>query len=156
VVSLIIMNALTTFTFIHPSGHNTHDIRVIDQEGNPWFVAADVCRALGAYIYQGKPNVSMACKKLNADEQGLNRIYTPMPACPNYYTEVKVVSESGLYKLAMRSDKPEARAFQDWVTREVLPSIRKHGVYVQGQELIREISRRFLGGQNGRPGPSLC
>lgn len=44
--------------------------------------------------------------------------------------DVAIVSESGLYKLIMRSDKPEARAFQDWVTRVVLPSIRKTGAYV--------------------------
>ncbi|QRI63448.1 hypothetical protein JQ506_22000 [Shinella sp. PSBB067] len=41
--------------------------------------------------------------------------------------KMKLISESGLYKLVMRSDKPEARAFQDWVTKECLPSIRKHG-----------------------------
>ena len=46
---------------------------------------------------------------------------------------ITVVSEPGLYKLIMRSSKPEARAFQDWVTREVLPSIRKNGIYVQGR-----------------------
>jgi prophage antirepressor-like protein len=43
--------------------------------------------------------------------------------------QLSVVSESGLYKLVMRSDKPQARPFQDWVTREVLPAIRKHGAY---------------------------
>jgi len=43
-------------------------------------------------------------------------------------------SESGLYRLVMRSDKPEARTFQDWVTRDVLPAIRKEGVYVRGEE----------------------
>ncbi|WP_366518336.1 BRO family protein [uncultured Paracoccus sp.] len=42
-----------------------------------------------------------------------------------------IISESGLYKLAMRSDKPEARAFQDWVTRDVLPAIRKDGAYIR-------------------------
>lgn len=46
-------------------------------------------------------------------------------------------SESGLYKLIMRSDKPEARKFQDWVTREVLPAIRKDGLYVAGEEKVR-------------------
>ncbi len=43
------------------------------------------------------------------------------------------VSESGLYKLIMRSDKPAARAFQDWVTRDVLPAIRKDGGYIMGE-----------------------
>ena len=45
-----------------------------------------------------------------------------------------IISESGLYKMIMRSDKPEAKKFQDWVTRDVLPSIRKHGGYIKGQE----------------------
>lgn len=42
---------------------------------------------------------------------------------------ISLISESGLYKLIMRSDKPQAKAFQDWVTKEVLPSIRKTGSY---------------------------
>ncbi|WP_417702493.1 Bro-N domain-containing protein [Pseudophaeobacter sp.] len=45
--------------------------------------------------------------------------------------------ERGLYKLVMHSDKPEAKAFQDWVTREVLPAIRKDGAYVMGEEKVR-------------------
>jgi prophage antirepressor-like protein len=49
---------------------------------------------------------------------------------------VRVLSESGLYKLLMRSYKPEAHAFQDWVTRDVLPAIRKEGVYVVGEEKL--------------------
>jgi len=48
--------------------------------------------------------------------------------------KLKMVSESGLYKLIMRSDKPQAKAFQDWVTRSVLPAIRKDGMYVMGEE----------------------
>jgi hypothetical protein len=49
---------------------------------------------------------------------------------------VKLVSESGLYKLIMRSDKPEAREFQNWVTKVVLPAIRKDGMYVKDEEKI--------------------
>jgi len=48
-----------------------------------------------------------------------------------------LVSESGLYKLIMRSDKPAAKRFQDWVTREVLPALRKDGLYVMGEEKVR-------------------
>ncbi|MGE4480819.1 BRO-N domain-containing protein [Acidocella sp.] len=50
---------------------------------------------------------------------------------------MNIISESGLYKLVMRSDNPEARQFQDWVTREVLPAIRKDGMYVKGEEKVR-------------------
>ena len=49
---------------------------------------------------------------------------------------VALISESGLYKLVMRSDKPEAREFQDWVTRVVLPAIRKDGAYIQGEAKV--------------------
>lgn len=48
----------------------------------------------------------------------------------------KLISESGLYKLVLRSDKPNATKFQDWVTRDVLPAIRKDGVYVNGAEKV--------------------
>lgn len=52
--------------------------------------------------------------------------------------QASVISESGLYKLIMRSDKPQAKAFQDWVTKEVLPSIRKTGSFVTGQPSLVE------------------
>lgn len=52
--------------------------------------------------------------------------------------EATLISESGLYKLIMRSDKPQAKAFQDWVTKEVLPSIRKTGSFVTGQPSLVE------------------
>ena len=48
----------------------------------------------------------------------------------------KLINESGLYKLIMRSDKAEAKAFQDWVTRDVLPAIRKDGGYIDGEEKV--------------------
>jgi prophage antirepressor-like protein len=49
---------------------------------------------------------------------------------------MRLISESGLYKLVLRSDKPEAKAFQDWVTRTVLPAVRKDGAYVAGEEKL--------------------
>ncbi len=52
------------------------------------------------------------------------------------FREVNIISESGLYKLVMRSDKPQAKAFQDWVTRDVLPAIRKDGGYIMGEEKV--------------------
>lgn len=59
-----------------------------------------------------------------------------MPTKTDHTTPVMLISESGLYKLIMRSDKPEAKAFQDWVTRDVLPAIRKDGGYVKGEEKV--------------------
>ncbi len=108
---------------------DTHPVRVVQIKDQPWFVAADVCKVLsfpvekqasGRYLRNLKPDEK---NTLNLT-QGIHR----RAGNPN----VTIISESGLYKLVMRSNKPEARAFQDWVTREVLPAIRKDGAYVMG------------------------
>lgn len=66
-----------------------------------------------------------------------------------------LISESGLYKLIMRSDKPQARAFQDWVTCDVFPAIRKDGIYVMGEEKVHsgELNEDVLNslGRKGAP-----
>lgn len=107
---------------------NANQIRVVEIEGNPWFVAKDVCRVLGIV------NTTLALRPLGGDEKGLYPIKTIRGV-----QSLNAVSESGLYKLVMRSDKPEARRFQDWVTKEVLPAIRKDGGYIMdsGLELLR-------------------
>lgn len=108
--------------------YEANTIRVVELDGEPWFVAVDVCKTLGfALNKKGIPNTSQACRPLNADERGVYLINTPQPKCPEYSQKLTLITESGLYKLIMRSDKPEARAFQDWVTQVVLPSIRKDG-----------------------------
>ncbi|GAB5505923.1 MAG: hypothetical protein Rhirs2KO_10860 [Rhizobiaceae bacterium] len=92
-----------------------HTIRVVEIDGNPWFVGSDVLTTLlGTSNGKGK-----IYQQLEADELRLvNRIILgDRPGKP-----MRLVSESGLYKLIMRSDKPEAVQFQDWVTREVLPA----------------------------------
>lgn len=114
-------------------------------EGNPWFVAADVCRALGAYVTKdGRVNVYVACQPLAEDEKRVvprsntNRIGISFPNRGAF-----CISESGLYKLVMRSDKPEARSFQDWVTRVVLPAIRKDGMYAAGDSWANGCAERW-------------
>ena len=89
------------FEFNTNGGNNT--IRVIEIEGEPWFVSADAQIAMG--YTQG--NYSNIRKKLNDDEKATKRVNT-LGGPQN----VSIISESGLYKLVMRSDKPEARAFQ--------------------------------------------
>ncbi|MCE1237989.1 MAG: hypothetical protein LWW93_16695 [Hyphomicrobiales bacterium] len=82
----------------------------------------DVCRALSMDVSGGSTRYLM---NLNQDEVARHRPTDgPKGGRPN-----AIITESGLYKLIMRSDKPQARPFQDWVTREVLPSIRKTGAY---------------------------
>jgi len=106
------------------------ELRVLMLSGEPWFVAADVCRALGHYVRpNGMVEASTATRILNRDE-----VATGLACSSAGNRRVLTVSESGLYKLIMRSDKPEARKFQDWVTREVLPAIRKTGGYLLNEE----------------------
>ena len=82
-------------------------IRVIEIEGEPWFVASDALNAMG--YTQG--NYAGIRRKLGDNEKGVKRI--PTLGGPQ---NTSIISESGLYKLVMRSYKPEARAFQDWAT----------------------------------------
>ena len=106
-------------------------VRVVTIDGKPWFVAADVCRVLGYNVKaDGTVNTNNALRPLRDDEVS-SRLISEIGGKPN-----KVISESGLYKLIMRSDKPEARDFQRWVTRDVLPAIRKDGGYVMGEEKV--------------------
>lgn len=91
-------------------------IRAIEQNGEPWFVAADVCRALEIDRTQ--------TRRLDDDEKGVYSMQTPGGT-----QEVSIVNEPGLYSLVLGSRKPEAKAFKRWITHEVIPSIRKTGNY---------------------------
>jgi prophage antirepressor-like protein len=94
-------------------------VRLIqDNDGEIWFVAKDVCNALGLKY------VTKALKALDDDEKGLKPIQTP-----GGLQVLNMVSESGRYRLTMRCDKVEAKPFQNWVVREVLPTIRRTGGY---------------------------
>lgn len=90
-------------------------------DGEPWFVAADVCRALEL------GNVSRAIERLDDDEGGLLEITHPQN--PDKKIKVNIVNEPGLYTLVLGSRKPEAKAFKRWITHEVLPTLRKTGSY---------------------------
>lgn len=94
-------------------------VRVVTVDGEPWFVAKDVCEALGL------GNVSQACSALDADERNTIISNEGIRGNPNMLT----IRESGLYALISQSRKPEAKAFRRWVYGTVLPSIRKTGGY---------------------------
>jgi prophage antirepressor-like protein len=110
---------------------NTHQVRVVTIDGNPWFVATDICNILG--LGWDKANQTYAptkaCRALSSDQIGRFQMPTKRGV-----RDSLIVSESGFYKLVMRSDRPEASPFQDWVTRDVLPAIRKDGMYIIGEE----------------------
>ena len=96
----------------------------LDESGEPMFIAKDVCDSLGL------SNVGQALAALDEDEKKSITISDGNRGNPNKAT----VTEPGLYKLVMRSRKPEAKAFQRWVTHEVLPALRRSGGYIAGQE----------------------
>jgi prophage antirepressor-like protein len=101
-------------------------IRVVGAPDAPQFVAKDVCQALNL------SNTSKAVEGLPDDERGITSSYTPGNAetgSGRGMQEMLTVTEPGLYRLIFRSDKPEAKRFQDWVFKEVLPSIRATGGY---------------------------
>lgn len=105
---------------IIPFDFHSHPVRIVMRDGEPWFVATDVAKALG---YRNAPD---AARNLDDHQRNTTQIVRRTSGGnPN----VTIISESGLYRLVLRSRKPEALKFSDWVTGEVLPSIRKTGAY---------------------------
>ncbi|WP_068119614.1 BRO-N domain-containing protein [Tropicimonas marinistellae] len=94
------------------------DFRVIDRNGEPWFVMREVANKLGI------KNPSDISARLDDDEKGVAQIDTP-----GGKQNVRIINESGLYSAILGSSKPEAKRFKKWITSEVLPSIRKTGSY---------------------------
>lgn len=93
-------------------------IRTVMMDGNPWFVAADVCKALEI------SNVTQSLDRLDDDERSMFNI--------GRQGETNIINEPGLYALILGSRKPEAKAFKRWITHEVLPALRRTGEYSIG------------------------
>lgn len=108
-------------------------VRTVMVNGEPWWVAKDVCDVLGIL----NPSDAIS-KNLDDDEKGVDLIYTP-----GGKQKVVIVNESGLYSLILRSRKPEAKRFKRWVTHEVLPTIRKTGSYTMTREKSKEYRKTF-------------
>jgi prophage antirepressor-like protein len=129
-------------------------VRVLEIDGSPWFVAADVCAVLEL------EDVRRAVERLEVDD----RSQTPVvDSAGRLNPKTWIVSEPGLYDLVIRSDKPQARDFRRWVFHDVLPAIRKHGGYVSpGATLeqravilgINEAQARVLHALNGIVDPA--
>lgn len=113
------MNEIQTFTSDEFGTIRT----TADESGEPWFVARDVCSALGLGRQQD------STRYLDADEKGECLVDTSSGE-----QTMVTVSEAGFYSLVMKSRKPEARAFKRWVTHEVLPAIRRQGGYMVARE----------------------
>ena len=113
------MNNIQVFTNKHFG-----QVRVVMRDGDPWFVAADVCRALDV------GNISQAVSRLEEDE-----IHIILNDTNRGKRSMAVVSEPGLYALVLGSRKPEAQSFRRWITHEVLPAIRQEGAYMTPERL---------------------
>ena len=100
-----------------------HDIRIIKEEtGEPWFVAADICRCLSLAINKrtGKPNVTVATRDLDDGQKRKYRIDTPENP-KNPWIDMMILSEEGMFKMLKISDSIDVQRFKQHVQREVLP-----------------------------------
>lgn len=119
-------NALQVFSF------EQQQVRVVKRNGQPWWVVKDVCDVLGL------SNPTEAIKSLDDDEKNSLRISEGIRGNPN----MAVISESGLYTLILRSNKPEARRFRKWITGEVLPALRRTGEYATPEAQKKKADNR--------------
>lgn len=101
------------------------EIRTVTIGNEPWFVASDICKALDL------SNPTMAMERLDDDEKSKLNLGLSGGA-------TNCVNEYGLYSLVLASRKKEAKDFKRWITHEVLPSIRKNGGYIAGQETLSD------------------
>jgi anti-repressor protein len=112
------MNQLQSFMY------ESHQVRTVFMDDQPWFVAKDVCDVLDISKYRD------AVSRLDQDERESVIVDTL-----GGKQEMTAINESGLYSLIMTSRKPEAKQFKRWITHEVIPSIRKHGAYMTPETL---------------------
>lgn len=111
------------------------EVRVAGTSENPLFCLADVCRVLEI------KNPSDCKSRLKKDgivlTEGVSKTTNQYGITTEQEVTLTFINEQNLYKVIMRSDKPQAEPFQDWVCGEVLPSIRKHGAYMTNDTLER-------------------
>lgn len=119
---------------ITPFNFGSNIVRVVSRNNDPWFVANDVCKALGY------SNTSKAIADHLDDDERYNESL-------DRGGSLLLISESGLYALILRSRKPEARKFAKWVTSEVLPTIRKTGSYQSNTQSQRTAMAHQLASQ---------
>lgn len=108
--------------------YSGNEVRTVLKDGDPWFVAKDVCKVLEISNYRD------AVSRLDDDERASVLVDTL-----GGRQEMAAVNEPGLYNLVFTSRKAEAKTFKKWVTTDVLPSIRKHGAYMTDVVLERTL-----------------
>ena len=121
------MNNLQLQIFKNP---NFGQVRVVNINGEAWLVGKDVADVLG----YAEPR-SVISKKVDAEDKGVAKMETP-----SGIQEMTIINESGFYSLVLSSKLPNAKKFRRWVTSEVLPSIRKHGAYMNEETLEQALT----------------
>lgn len=131
---------------IIPFNFKDHNIRVIiDENGGPLFVLADICKILEL------SNPTKVKNRLDDDEVQVIDLSALKQIQGNKNSDlVNVVNESGLYSSIIRSDKPEAKVFKKWITSKVLPSIRKTGSYSIKPMSLEEMTLQVIEGQQNK------
>lgn len=109
--------------------YGSSEVRTVLSGNDVWFVAKDICQVLGI------KNHSDAISRLSIKQKSVLGISDPH----GRVQKTTVINEPAIYKLVFRSNKPEAEKFSDWVTEEVLPSIRQHGAYMTNQTLEKAL-----------------
>lgn len=105
--------------------YENRQIRTVVQNGEPWFVANDVCDILD--LLDGRKSIEL----LDEDERNIIPVTDKLGRMQNTY----IINEPGLYTLVLKSRKQEAKEFKRWITHEVIPSIRKYGLYAKDELL---------------------
>ena len=115
---------------------------LVDETGTIWFVAKDVCNVLEIQ------NPSSALGRLDEDERCIinphNFTLDSIEGEKRTGSELNIINESGMYSLVLGSRKPQAKEFKQWLTKEVIPSIRQHGGYIYGQEKLSEKEQKMI------------
>ena len=125
------MNSVNNLTVFN--NNQFGEVRTVSIDGNPWFVAADVCRALDL------SDTGKAVGRLDEDES--TRIEIDHPQSQGKKLEVIAVNEYGLYSLILGSRKPEAKAFKRWITHDVIPSGSLKNVHARNVKSIIFVQR---------------
>lgn len=103
-------------------------VRALTLDGEPWFVGKDVAAVLG--YGEGKSLANAVANHVDGEDKGVTEVMTP-----GGKQKMVIINESGLYSLILSSRLPAAKRFKHWVTAEVLPAIRRHGVYAVDEVL---------------------
>ena len=130
-------STVTSSKALEVFNYRNQQVRTVEQDGQVWFVAKDVCDILGL------SNARDAIKSLDDDEKMTVDLTDSHSGKHGGAQFMNVVNEPGLYKLIFRSKKPEAKEFTRWVTHKLLPNVHKYGMYSVDPEVINKLAEKY-------------